>query len=58
MLVVGSMQGHTTGTGMVIGSMVVAEAMLSVEVDCARSDLIVTLGSVAPKSVRVVKLML
>ena len=52
------MQGHTIGMGMAAGSRVAVETMLSVEVDSARSDLIVTLGSVVPKSVRAVKLML
>ena len=57
-LIVGSMQDRTIGTGTTAGSRVVAEAMLSVEMDCARSDLIAGFDSVAPKSVRAVKLML
>ena len=43
---------------MAAGSRVVVETILSVEVDCARSDLITGFGNVAPKSVRAVKLML
>lgn len=50
-LVVGIMQGHTTGTSTTAGSRVVVEAMLSVGVDKACFDLIVTVGSVMSKSV-------
>ena len=57
-LVVGSMQGYTIGTGMAASSRLDVETMLSVEVDCAWSDLIGVFGSVAPKYVWVVKLML
>lgn len=53
-----SMKGNTTGMGTTIGIKVAAEAMLSVEVDCAQFNLIVTLGSVAPIFVRTMKLML
>lgn len=57
-IIVGSMQVHTTGTSVADGSMVAVEAMVSEGMNYAWSDLIVTLRSVVPKSLRVMKLML
>lgn len=47
---------HTTSMTTTDSSRVAEEAFLSVEVECALFDLIVTLGSVAPISTRVATL--